>query len=85
MTSTDHKDLFAQAYIRAVAAVAGYIPGGPELDRESCDLQLSSSGVVIGMPPRLEIQIKGTSAKTTNGELVFDSRQPVASATLATG
>ena len=75
MPPTDHKDLFAQAYVRAVAAVAGYIPGGPELDRESCDIQLSSAGSFTGMPPRLEIQIKGTKEEPKADELVYDLKQ----------
>ena len=75
MAPTDHKDLFAQAYVRAVAAVAGYIPGGPELDRESCDIQLSSAGAFTGLPPRLEIQIKGTKEEPEAGELVYDLKQ----------
>lgn len=75
MAPTDHKDLFAQAYVRAVAAVAGYIPGGPELDRESCDIQLSSAGGFPGMPPRLEVQIKGTKEQPEAGELVYDLKQ----------
>lgn len=75
MAPTDHKDLFAQAYVRAVAAVAGYIPGGPELDRESCDIQLSSAGDFPGMPPRVEIQIKGTKGQPEADELGYDLKQ----------
>ena len=32
------------------------VPDGPDLDRESCDIQLSSAGDFPGMPPRLEVQ-----------------------------
>src|SRR5437867_2431269 len=75
MVISDHKDLFAEAYVRAVAAVGGYIPGGPERDRESCDIQLSSSGSTIGAPPRLEIQIKGTSGQPSHDEVTYDLKQ----------
>ena len=38
-------------------------------------MQLSSAGDFTGMPPRLEIQIKGTKEQPEAAELVYDLKQ----------
>lgn len=61
MYHTAQKEQFSVAYIRAVAAVAGYSVYVPSIDNESVDLGISSSHIGNVRSPRLELQIKCTS------------------------
>lgn len=61
MTLNDRKELFSRAYVRAVAAVAGYMATQPELDRDSVDLQLAGvGGQGTTHSPYLDVQVKCT-------------------------
>ncbi len=56
------KEQFSQAYVRAIASVAGFSAAIPGVDDDSVDLHLSSRSV-DGLPlrPRLDLQLKCTT------------------------
>ena len=65
MIYTPCQKWFSLAYIRAVAAHAGYLVDEPQIDRSSID------GVVranFGRAPRIELQAKATSQDILRGE-----------------
>jgi hypothetical protein len=70
MELNDQKELFSGAYLRAVAAVAGfdiYKPG--ELDRDSVDWGIAArGGLGTYKSPRLELQLKCTSPEKIAGD-----------------
>lgn len=52
---------FSRAYVRAVAAVAGFTVYEPEVDDDSIDLSLAARGGLGSLrSPRLDLQLKGT-------------------------
>lgn len=64
----DRKDLYSRAYVRAVAAAAGYIIGERDLDRDSVDLTISSAGFTHGVGGlTLDLQLKCTAAADFDG------------------
>jgi hypothetical protein len=59
MHITQRQEQFSHAYIRAVAAVAGYTLYKPEVDDDSIDLGIAAKGVIGTIrSPRLEFQLK---------------------------
>lgn len=61
MHSTAQKEQFSVAYVRAVAATAGYSVYMPSVDNESVDLGISSDETGKVRSPRVELQIKCTA------------------------
>jgi len=56
------KEQFSQAYVRAVAAVAGYGVSKPDPDYDSIDIELSGrTGEGVPTRPKIDIQLKCTS------------------------
>lgn len=61
MDLSQRKQQFSFAYIRAVAAAAGYAVSEPSVDDESIDLMVASRGTSGAVKrPRLEVQVKCT-------------------------
>lgn len=61
MDLSQQKEQFSEAYVRAVAAVAGYAVYRPEVDDDSVDLGLAArGGGGSRRSPRLEMQLKCT-------------------------
>ena len=69
MDLSQRKEQFSHAYVRAVAAVAGFAVAIPEVDEDSIDMTLSGRGV-NGLPlrPKLDIQLKCTSDDIIRGD-----------------
>ena len=65
MNLNEQKELFSLAYIRAVAACAGYQTIRPELDNDSVDGMLIAD---FGRRPRIDFQAKATSQQIVRGE-----------------
>lgn len=62
MDISKQKEQFGHAYVRAVAAVAGFGGTVPSIDDDSIDLILSDRGAEGSIrSPRLEMQLKSTS------------------------
>ena len=62
MDENEQKQQFSFAYIRAVAAAAGFAVSRPEVDDDSIDLQITArgdSGTISS--PKIELQVKCTS------------------------
>ncbi len=56
------KEQFSPAYVRAVAAVAGYGVSKPDPDYDSIDIELSDrTGEGVPTRPKIDIQLKCTS------------------------
>lgn len=74
MTLENQKEQFSQAYLRAVASVAGFSVSRPEVDDDSVDLAIYCRGPRGTVrSPRLEVQAKCTSSPIFSaGELFFD-------------
>jgi len=74
MDDNDRKNLFSDAYLKAVALLAGYDTGKPaSLDRDGIDWEIScdEANGVVGFP-RLAVQLKCTSRDLrVGGELSF--------------
>jgi hypothetical protein len=71
MHLNQRKEQFSIAYVRAVAAVAGFSVHKPEVDDDSVDLALAASGDVGTLrSPRLDMQIKCTSREILGAESV---------------
>lgn len=65
MNLNEQKELFSLAYIRAVAAGAGYQTTRPELDNDSVDGILMAD---FGPRPQIKFQAKATSQQIVRGE-----------------
>ncbi len=62
MDSSQQKEQFSFAYVRAVAAAAGYAVSEPSVDDDSIDLQIASRSLTGCVKrPRLELQVKSTA------------------------
>jgi hypothetical protein len=62
---------FSWAYIRAVAAAAGFAADRPELDRDSVDLTISASADSgLMRTPRLDLQAKSTADLAPPGDRI---------------
>lgn len=57
-TEPDQKEGLCRAYVRAVAARAGFTTSVPELDRDSVDLRIMAGGP---RRPALDLQLKATA------------------------
>ena len=70
LTSNDREEELSRAYVRAVAAGAGYVTADFSLDREGVDIQVRAGG---SMRPSLDIQLKATInlGQPTNGEFRY--------------
>ncbi|MBF0439330.1 MAG: DUF4365 domain-containing protein [Magnetococcales bacterium] len=68
------KEKFSEAYVRAVAATAGFGIGQPEIDDDSVDLTIYGRGRNgKNRSPRLDIQLKCTAKTETIDEKDFFS------------
>ena len=65
MNLNEQKEQFSLAYIRAVAAQAGYQITRPELDSDSVDGMLIAD---FGRRPRIDFQAKATSQQIVRGD-----------------
>ncbi len=65
MNLNEQKEQFSLAYIRAVAAQAGYQITRPELDSDSVDGTLIAD---FGRRPRIDFQAKATSQQIVQGD-----------------
>jgi hypothetical protein len=62
MDINQRKEQFSLAYVRAIAAAAGFSTARPEVDDDSIDLGISAkSGILFRRAPRLELQAKCTA------------------------
>ncbi len=63
MTENDQKEAISRAYVKAVAAAAGFASYQPCVDDDSIDLGIAASGT-SGFPegPRLKMQLKCTAS-----------------------
>lgn len=57
LTSQDQEEALSRAYVRAVAAMAGYTVTADDLDRDGIDLRIRAGGP---MRPALDLQLKAT-------------------------
>jgi len=74
MQHNDRKEEFSCAYVRAVAAAAGFAADRPPgLDRDSVDLNVRSIGPG-GLPgsPQIDIQVKSSSDIAAGDHIPFD-------------
>jgi len=63
MDLSQQKEQFSFAYVRAVAAAAGYGVSEPSVDDDSIDLSIASRSATGSVKrPRLELQVKCTEA-----------------------
>ena len=63
MDLNQRKEKFGEAYLRAVATVAGFTLYRPEVDDDSMDWGIAARGTeVLRRRPRVELQLKCTSA-----------------------
>lgn len=68
MYITQRQEQFGNAYIRAVAAVAGYTLYQQEVDDDSIDLGIAAKGAIGTIrSPRLELQIKAPFKRNVVG------------------
>jgi hypothetical protein len=71
MELNQQKELFSKAYVRAVAAVAGFSVDRLELDFNSIDLQITAgSGDGSICFPELKLQLKCTSRDVIDGDWI---------------
>jgi Domain of unknown function (DUF4365) len=71
MELNQQKELFSQAYVRAVGAVAGFSVDRLELDFNSIDLQITAgSGEESVSFPELKLQLKCTSRDVIDGDRI---------------
>lgn len=71
MELNQQKELFSKAYVRAVAAVAGFSIDLLELDFDSIDLQITAgSGDGSVYFPELKLQLKCTSRDVMDGDCI---------------
>jgi hypothetical protein len=62
VTLNDQKCAFSEAWLRAVAAAAGFgVQGGTQPDDQSVDITVSSKRKGIASNPRLDVQLKCTA------------------------
>ena len=57
LTVPDQKEALSRAYVRAVAARAGFATADPDFDRDGVDLRIQAGGA---MRPALDLQLKAT-------------------------
>ena len=75
MELNQQKELLSKAYVRAVAAVAGFSVSQPEVDDDSIDLKIvARGGEGVVFSPELNLQLKCTSRDVLDGQFI---RYPV--------
>ena len=63
MTENDQKEAISRAYVKAIAAAAGFAIYQPSVDDDSIDLGIAASGTSgFAKRPRLEMQLKCTAS-----------------------
>ena len=63
MTENDQKEAISRAYVKAVAAAAGFATYQPSVDDDSIDLGIAASSTSgCAKRPRLEMQLKCTAS-----------------------
>lgn len=71
LTLNHKKEQLSIAYIRAVAAAAGFSCTKPDVDDDSVDIMISCSGAfgenALMRSPRIEVQAKATAAEVRPG------------------
>ena len=75
ITVEDCKEYYSKAYVRAVAAAAGYAVNQPEFDKDSRDLVIHASGASGTLQrPALDVQTKCTEHEfdLTEQSIPFD-------------
>jgi len=71
MELNQQKELFSKAYVRAVAAVAGFSVNQLEVDDDSIDLHIvARGGGGIIFSPELNLQLKCTSRDVLDGQFI---------------
>jgi hypothetical protein len=70
MHHTAQKEQFSIAYVRAVAALAGYSVYVPSVDNESVDIGISSGDDGKVRSPRLELQVKCTAMASLGEDIL---------------
>lgn len=71
MDHSAQKEQFSTAYVKAVAAAAGYAVYSPSVDDDSIDMGIAGKGAAgTFRAPRLEIQLKCTAQSLYSGDIV---------------
>lgn len=71
MDVNQQKEQFSNAYVRAVASIAGYSVYRPEVDDDSIDLGIAARGGTGRIrSPRLELQLKSTSREVLDDNAI---------------
>jgi hypothetical protein len=66
MDLNQQKEQFSRAYVRAIAAAAGFDVYTPGVDDDSIDLGIAASAKRSRRRPRLELQLKCMARKVTD-------------------
>ncbi|WP_232448831.1 DUF4365 domain-containing protein, partial [Burkholderia ubonensis] len=70
MDITKQKEQFNKAYVRAIAAQAGFNPSELDVDDDSVDLELSGRGFTgVLRNPKVQFQLKCTSQDLVSGDV----------------
>jgi hypothetical protein len=67
MDLNQQKEQFSRAYVRMIAAAAGFDTYTPGVDDDSIDMGIAASGKKSRRRPRLELQLKCTAKELTDG------------------
>ncbi|MBF3830794.1 DUF4365 domain-containing protein [Burkholderia pseudomallei] len=71
MDISKQKEQFNKAYVRAIAAQAGFNPSELEVDDDSVDLELSGRGFTgVLRNPKVQFQLKCTSRDLISGDVI---------------
>ncbi len=71
MDIAKQKEQFNRAYVRAIAAQAGFNPSELEVDDDSVDLELSGRGFTgVLRNPKVQFQLKCTSQDLISGDVI---------------
>ena len=72
MDLSQRKEQWSQVYLHAIATAAGYTLYEPKVDDDSVDWGVSGRIVSdLPCPPRIELQLKGTSEVTERKDHSF--------------
>lgn len=69
-STSAHKEQFSIAYVRAVAAAAGYSVYVPSVDDDSVDIGIASRLTSLVKSPRLELQVKCSGLPTMSNDII---------------
>ncbi|MBR8251684.1 DUF4365 domain-containing protein [Burkholderia cenocepacia] len=71
MDIAKQKEQFNKAYVRAIAAQAGFNPSELDVDDDSVDLELSGRGFTgVLRNPKVQFQLKCTSQDLVSGDVI---------------